>query len=181
MSVSYGVIKRHDGKIEVESELGKGSAFTLEFPIAKQAVSSISIPDPEQKTNEKNLHILVVDDEDCICDMLGKFLSSGGHKVKTVDNGADAIELINSDHFDLVLCDLVMPKVSGYDVIKAINGLEKISKIGVITGWGEKIKPIEGESIKVDFILRKPFDFSVLTKYMSDICGQGSTEEVTSC
>ena len=180
MSVSYGVIKRHDGKIEVESELGKGSSFTLEFPIAKQAVSSISIPEPEQKTNEKNLHILVVDDEDDICDMLGKFLSSGGHKVKTLDNGADAIELINSDHFDLVLCDLAMPKVSGYDVIKAINGLEKKSKIGVITGWGEKIKPIEEESIKFDFILKKPFDFSVLTKYMSDICGQGSTEEVTS-
>ncbi len=52
----------------------------------------------------------------------------------SVDNGADALKLLNREHFDLVLCDLAMPNVLGYDVIKAINSLANRPKIGIITG-----------------------------------------------
>jgi PAS domain S-box-containing protein len=168
MSMAYGIITRHGGNIEVESEQWKGSTFTLQFPIATKAVSSIASPEPEPETNKKNLRILVVDDEEAICDILGKFLSGSGHKVKTVDNGADTINIIKVEDFDLVLCDLVMPDVSGHDVIKFLNELKKRSKIGIITGWGEKLKPIE-EGMNVDFVIRKPFDFSELTKQINDL------------
>jgi len=110
----------------------------------------------------------VVDDEEAICNILDTFLSSAGHKVKTVDNGADAINIVKSENFDLVLCDLVMSDVFGYDVIKDFNELEKRPKIGIITGWGEKLKPIE-EGVKVDFIIKKPFDLSELTKHINDV------------
>jgi CheY-like chemotaxis protein len=165
---AYGIVTRHGGKIEIESEVGEGSTFTLEFPSAKTFVSPKAIPKPEQKSKGKNLSILVVDDEEDICDTLDQFLSKRGNKVKAIDNGAGAIKLINSEYFDLVLCDLAMPNGSGFDVIKAINRLGKIPKIGIITGWGEKIKPIEEEGTKVDFVLKKPFKYSALSKCIDD-------------
>jgi FixJ family two-component response regulator len=63
---------------------------------------------------------------------------------------------------------MVMPEVFGYDVIRALNDLERRPKIGIITGWGEKLKPIEDENIKVDFILKKPFDFSEMMKLIDN-------------
>ncbi len=166
MSTAYGIVTGHSGKIDVESEVGKGSTFTLQFPSNTKIVSSIITPKLEQELKDRNLSILVVDDEEEICNILDKFLSKSGNKVKTVNNGADAIELINSENFDLVLCDLAIPIVFGYDVIKAINRLEKRPKIGIITGWGEKLRPMEEEVIKVDFILKKPFSLSELSKHI---------------
>ena len=166
MSMAYGIITRHGGSVEVKSELGKGSTFTLQFPIATKAVSPIEAPEPE--TTEKALHILTVDDEEAIGSMLNEVLSSSGHKVETVDNGADAIDLIKSEDYDLVLCDLVMPDVSGADVIKFINESKKRSKIGLITGWGGKQAPIE-DGMHVDFIVRKPFDFEELIKQIDGL------------
>tara|TARA_B100000959_G_scaffold190538_1_gene199214 strand:+ start:2704 stop:2874 length:171 start_codon:yes stop_codon:yes gene_type:complete len=54
---------------------------------------------------------------------------------------------------------MAMPDVNGYDVIRALNKLEKRPKIGIITDWNEKLEPLDGEDLKVDFILNKPFDF----------------------
>ena len=104
-----------------------------------------------------------------ICNMLDNALSRQCHKVKTVDNSADAIEIIKKESFDLVLCDLAMPNVSGYDVIKALHKLEMTPKIGIITGWDVKAMPLEDGELKVDFILKKPFDFPELTKYINDV------------
>jgi PAS domain S-box-containing protein len=174
MSTVYGIVARHGGKIEVESELGKGSMFTLQFPATIKVVSPIVIPELHKEIIDKNLHILVVDDEEEICNILDKFLSSSGHMVRTVDNGSDAIELIKSEHFDLALCDLAMSNVSGYDVIKVLNTMEKRPKIGIITGWSEELKPIDEEGMKVDFAIRKPFNFSELTKHINELFGAGS-------
>jgi PAS domain S-box-containing protein len=171
MSTAYGIVTRHSGRIDVESEVGKGSTFTLQFPSTTNLVTPKTTP--EQETKDKDLSILVVDDEEEICNVLDDFLSKSGNKVKVVDNGADAMELINSEYFDLALCDIAMPKVFGYDVIKALNHLEKRPKIGIITGWGEKLKPIDEEGIKVDFILKKPFNLLELTKHINDVMNSG--------
>ena len=171
MSMAYGIITRHGGRIEVKSEIGKGSTFTLQFPATVKAISPIATPQPNQEINENNLRVLVVDDEENICFILDEFLSECGHKVKTVDNGADAINLIKFEDFDLVLCDLAMPDVSGYDVVEVLNSLEKSPKIGIITGWNEEFKPAVGQEFKVDFVVRKPFDLSELVKHINDVIG----------
>ena len=168
MSLSYGIITRHGGTIEVESEEGKGTKFTLQFPTTNERSSLITDNEPEQELSERNLHILVVDDEDALCVVLDQFFSRCGNTVKTVNNGSDAINIVKSEDFDLVLCDLAMPDISGYDVVEALNKLEKRPKIGIITGCGKKLNSME-ESMEVDFIARKPFNFSELTKQINDL------------
>ncbi len=125
----------------------------------------------EQEINKNKLHILVVDDEKEICYILNAFLSKKGHNVKTTNNGADAIEIIKDEVFDLVLCDLNMPDVHGYEVVKVVNSLEKRTKIGIITGSREEIKPEEDEDFKVDFILNKPFKNKELARHINETFG----------
>jgi two-component system cell cycle sensor histidine kinase/response regulator CckA len=169
MSVAYGILTRHCGKINVESEVGKGSTFTLELPVTRNTVIPITSSGNEPDTKSKDLSILVVDDEVNICELLDAYLSNGGHRVKTVDNGVDAIDITMREKFDLVLCDMAMPHVSGYDVIKALNRLDKTPKIGMITGWDGKLITTDGKDLNIDFILKKPFDFNVLTKHINEL------------
>ncbi|MGR3173646.1 MAG: response regulator [Candidatus Scalindua sp.] len=172
MSMAYGIITRHGGKIEVESAVGRGSTFILQFPAAAETGRPEESPEPKQEIKTNSLRILVVDDNERICNILDIFFSKKGHLVRTVDNGREAIILAKNDDYDLVLCDLAMPNVYGYDVIKALNDLEKRPKIGIITGWGEKLKPIDDEDLKVDFIIKKPFDFSELTKNINNVINE---------
>lgn len=122
----------------------------------------------------KELRILVVDDEKTIGIFLNKYLSGESHKVEVLESGAEAIELTKREDFELVLCDLIMPEVSGYDVIKALSELNRKPKIGIITGGGEKLKFLEEENMKVDFIIKKPFDFSELAKHINVAFGPDS-------
>jgi two-component system, cell cycle sensor histidine kinase and response regulator CckA len=171
LSISYGIITRHGGKIEVESEDGKGTAFNLSLPIRKDIVQKVVPPEPDRRVAVRKLRILVVDDNEDVCEIMYGVLARGGHDVKTVDDGVEAIALAGKEEYDLVLCDLLMPKIHGYDVIKAIKRLDKIPKIGIMTGWNEKLKPMGGEDCKVDFILKKPFKHAELAKHINELFG----------
>ncbi len=169
MSVAYGIVMKHGGKIEVESEVGEGTIFNLSIPIRKDVVPRVVPSEPTREITTNKLHILVVDDKEEICGMLNRYLSKCGHTVQAVDNGAEAIELSMKEDFDLVICDLAMPEVTGYDVINALNGRDKRPKIGIATGWGEKLKPIEAGTLNVDFVIKKPFNLSELERKISDL------------
>ncbi len=115
--------------------------------------------------------ILVVDDKIEICKILEGYLYERGFDAKSAYCGDEAIELLKNEEFDLVLCDYLMTEVTGYDVTKSMDVLEKRPKIGIITGWSEFIKDKEREEMKVEFYIKKPFDFSELDKKISDVIG----------
>ena len=168
MSMSYGTIARHGGKIEVESEKGNGATFNLSIPIRKDAAQKVVPPEYDRRVTRSKLNILVVDDNEDVCEIMDEVLTRCGHAVTSVDNGAEAIELAVEKDFDLVLCDLLMPEVHGYDVVKALNKLDKIPKIGLMTGWAE-LKSIDEEGYKIDFILEKPFKHAELAKHIDEL------------
>ncbi len=128
----------------------------------------IQIETEIQNSLSKTRNILIVDDEDAICSVLDQLLSNSGNKVKTVNKGTDALDIVKSESFDPVLCDLAMPGISGYEAIEVLNKLEKRPKIGIITGCGENVDTA-AEGMNVDFIARKPFDFSELAKQMNSL------------
>jgi DNA-binding response OmpR family regulator len=111
--------------------------------------------------------VLVVDDDTRICGILQEFLFKKGFNAKGAHGGAEAIELLKNEEFDLVLCDYVMPGVTGYDVARFIFEFEKRPKLGIITGWGELIRNKEKEEMNVDFLIKKPFDFSELESFIN--------------
>ncbi|MCP4269163.1 MAG: response regulator, partial [Candidatus Brocadiaceae bacterium] len=169
MSTSYGIMSKHRGKIEVESEEGKGSTFILQFQVADRIDSSKKISETEQEVRSNNIRILVVDDNKAVCRILAQFFSKIGLLARTVDNGKDAIKLAKISDYDLVLCDLAMPEVYGYDVIEALYKLRKRPKIGIMTGWNEKFISMKDDDLRIDFIVKKPFDFSELTKHINNV------------
>ncbi len=171
MSVSYGIIKRHGGKIEVESEVGKGTTITLWLPISKKMRNLDRENEEKQGLIVRGLRILVVDDEPYVCEFLSEFLTDEGQKVSSVCSGSDAIKLLKGEKYDLVLCDLVMPEVTGKDIVKLIETLEKKPKVGLITGWSEKIEDSKDGDLNVDFLIKKPFEFSVLSSYVNSLFG----------
>ncbi|MBT6226690.1 MAG: response regulator [Candidatus Scalindua sp.] len=175
LSVSHGIMKRYSGSIEVESEEGEGTTFTLRLPIT---VTSVQRSEPpvganglEIRTN--TLSILVVDDNKDMHSFLEAYFVDSGHKAKSVGSGERAIEVLETETFDLVLCDIVMPGISGYDVVAVLNSQEKKPKIGMMTGWSEKIKAKEGKGLNIDFIIKKPFELSVLADHINDAFGLG--------
>ncbi len=118
--------------------------------------------------------ILVIDDEIDICVILDRLLSKNGYDVRCAYSGTEAIALMEKEEFDLVLSDYVMSKVSGYDVAMFLDTLEKRPKIGIITGWGELIDANEKEEMKVNFVIKKPFDFSDIMRQVDDALGADS-------
>lgn len=169
MSVSYGIIKRHSGKIYVKSEVGRGTTVTIQLPISSDNNHIETKSEPMCELEVDGLHVLVVDDEEAVCEFLSEYLSQSGQNVKSVFCGKDAIKLLKSENFDLVLCDLVMPEVGGRDVLRFLDTLERTPKVGIITGWSEKLESFHKEDLKVDFIVKKPFDFSELSKQINNI------------
>ncbi len=115
----------------------------------------------------------MVDDEENICSVLNKYFSGDGYEVRSVNNGAEAIKLLKNEEYSLVLCDLVMPDMSGHDIVKVIDELDKRPRVGLITGWDEKIETKSREELKVDFVIRKPFDFSKLSSRINEVLSGG--------
>jgi signal transduction histidine kinase/DNA-binding response OmpR family regulator len=174
MSVAYGIITRHGGKIDVESEEGVGSTFTIRLPMSKETVITEDADESEQEIKAEGLRILIVDDEQKICDLLSEHFLEDGHTVKSVNSGSMAIKLLRTENFDLVLSDLVMPEVSGHDIIKAVGMLEKKPKVGIITVDSTG----KGEALKADFIVKKPIDFSELTLCINNVLSKYSSYDI---
>ncbi len=171
LSMSYGIIERHGGDIEVKSEKGKGTTFTIRIPADVSFDQKTELTVKDQKIAVENLSILVVDDKEDLRSLLELFFRKNGHKVRSVESGNMAVEVLKTESFDLVLCDLVMPGLSGHQVVEVLNRLEKKPKIGVMTGWCERVKTGDDSDLDVDFIIKKPIKFSVLTGNINDAFG----------
>ncbi len=178
MSMAYGIITRHGGKIGVESVDGNGSTFTVSLPMSEETVRPDVAFESELEINAEGLRILIVDDEQNICNLLRDYFLDVGHNVKSVNSGAMAIKLLETENFDLVLSDLVMPEVSGYDIIKAIGTLEKKPKVGIITGWDNPHSTEQKDALKADFVVKKPINFSELTLCINNVLSKYSSYDI---
>jgi len=121
---------------------------------------------------------LIVDDEQNLCDLLSECFLEDGHNVKSVCSGAMAIKLLETEYFDLVLSDLVMPEVSGYDIINAVRKLEKKPKVGIITGWENTFGTERKKALNADFIVKKPIDFAELTFCINNVLSKYSSYDI---
>ena len=133
LSVSYRIVKRHGGMIEVESEIGKGTTFTVKLP-AKGDRTEEKREERKEMAKPESKNILIVDDEEEICKMFTKWLSLDGHRVKSALTGRDAVDLIKKDSFNVVFLDVVMPGVPSIEVLEEIKNISPETKVVMITG-----------------------------------------------
>ncbi|MCD6502013.1 response regulator, partial [bacterium] len=162
LSLVYKIAKRHEGFVDVDSELGKGSKFTLFFPekIAESREASTSNALP--RGNET---ILIVDDEPHVRTVLRALLSKLGYEVLLVSDGEEAVETVRShgDEIDLVLLDVVMPGMNGPEVFDAIRSLKPDCKVVISTGYAKE--ETVGDLIRqgAAALVRKPYRAATLS------------------
>ena len=162
LAVSYGIIRRHEGTVEVESEVGAGSSFCIKLPITQNATSSEPVLELSKTKAAPapvtEMRILVVDDEEHVRDLLRDILEAEGCGVSLARNAREALSLCDRGGFDAVFTDLGMPEMSGWELSRAIRERSSSIPLAVITGWGEAIASHERVAARVDWVVAKPFD-----------------------
>ena len=155
LSVAYGIITRHGGNIEVESSVGMGSTFYVRLPLGGEEMKSASASGSVDYTGKAK--ILLVDDDAEVSEVLELMLGQIGNEVTVVTQGQEAIDMFERDGYDLVITDLGMPDVSGWEVVKAVKQRSPETPVVIITGWGVQIDGEEISGSGVDGIIPKPF------------------------
>jgi CheY-like chemotaxis protein len=159
LSVSYGIINWHHGTITAESMEGKGTAFTIKLPAAKKTVREeerLEKVIPIQG-RQKKARVLVIDDEADVRELLRDILSDAGHEVEMAHNGSEGIELFKKQSYDMVLTDLGMPIMSGWEVAEKVRCINKNVPIALITGWNVVLDDAAMHSSGINLIVQKPF------------------------
>ncbi|MFQ6096529.1 MAG: ATP-binding protein, partial [Armatimonadota bacterium] len=124
LSVSYGIIKEHGGDISVESEPGKGAAFTIELPVQEAPEPEVQHPTDGDLSCYRGKRVLVVDDEEGVTDLVTRIITAAGGRVDAAPDGLVGKERATSGEYDLVIADMRMPKMDGqrfYEFLLAEN------------------------------------------------------------
>ncbi len=165
----YGIIKNHDGFINVDSEEGEGTTFNIYLPATeKETIQKEHLPEEVLKGAET---VLLVDDEDMIIDACEQLLEEMGYKVIIAKGGKAAIEVYkkNMDEIDMVILDMIMPDMGGgetYDKLKEIN-----PKIKVLLASGYSINGQASEILDrgCNGFIQKPFQMENLSHKIKEV------------
>jgi PAS domain S-box-containing protein len=165
MSVVYGIVTRHEGRVEVKTSLGRGTTFTLDFP----APPGLVLPAPGGDGASLPLllrpgRILVVDDEVDVAEVVKDVLATAGHSVDTALSGRDALRMIELGSYDLVFTDLGMPDMSGWEVAEKIADVKPGLPVALVTGWGNSLDEADARKRGVTAVVHKPFEIDELVQ-----------------
>jgi signal transduction histidine kinase/ActR/RegA family two-component response regulator len=177
LAVSYGIILRHEGEIQVETEPGRGTTFKIKLPIAKGVSkgaeaaidASLAAPNLSLVAEALRTRILVVDDEVHVRELLCEIVNSEGCEAIAASNGADALALFEAGNFDAVFTDIGMPGMSGWELARAIRERHAKLPLAVITGWGDAVGSGEQTAAQVNWVVSKPFSMQRVTEIIQDV------------
>ncbi|MEO6786154.1 MAG: response regulator [Chthoniobacteraceae bacterium] len=154
LAVVYGIIQRHGGMIEITSEKGKGTTFSLMLPATDQVAGPTG--GTEQPAANRTLNILVVDDQEIICELIAEHLSADGHQAVTASDSTEALARFDAGVFDLVITDQSMPGISGEQLARKVKARSPGTHIIMLTGFGDDLLTNGSTPEGIDRILSKP-------------------------
>ena len=134
LSMVYAIVRRHSGDIRVESEPGRGATFTLTFPVASEPVGAE--PDSALPRARRPARVLLVDDDQKVLGTLTEILRSVGHIVTAAASGGAALTAYEPGRFDVVLTNLGMAGMNGWELAERVRRVDPDIAILLITGWG---------------------------------------------
>ncbi|HMP89533.1 MAG TPA: PAS domain S-box protein [Kiritimatiellia bacterium] len=140
LATVFGIVKQHEGWINVYSELGHGSVFHIYLPVPETMVTQ------EKKNQEKPIprgngqNILVVEDEDAVRDLMARMLTHYGYRVKLASGVEEAYKIFSAapHEFDLVCSDVVLRQGSGFDLVESIKKLKPNLKVLMVSGYTDE-------------------------------------------
>ncbi|HEX9077699.1 MAG TPA: response regulator [Anaerolineae bacterium] len=154
LTTAARIVEQHKGSLTVDSEPGRGSSFTVAIPAAPE----VDQPKPEPMlTSVRPARILIIDDDAAIREIAAKFLGIRGYQVTAVGTGSEGISSFKRSGFDLVVTDLGMPGMSGWEVAHAIKRMNPKTLVVLMTGWAATLDEEKVKESGVDRIIHKPF------------------------
>jgi signal transduction histidine kinase/ActR/RegA family two-component response regulator len=160
LAMVYGIVKRHNAEIEIDSVVGKGTTMRLSFPVPQTREAG-----PHQRSTAfaipSRRRILIVDDDPLLIKSLRDALETDGHIVTPANGGQAGIETFRNaqaagEVFDVVITDLGMPNVDGRRVAAAIKQASASTPVIMLTGWGQRLTAEGDIPPHVDRVLNKP-------------------------
>lgn len=183
LSMVYGIVKQHDGFLEVESQPGIGTQIFVYFPLH---VEKAPLKDEKHPMdNSGSEHILVVDDEEYVGKLVQHFLVKWGYKVTNFLDSREAYEAFksNPDDYDLMVIDQNMPGLSGNDLVQNIKTIRPELPMVMISGMGKLEGGVKSGKTDIDLMVQKPFSEADLLQSIRKVLdneGQSIAKEAVS-
>ncbi len=174
-SVVYGIVARLGGTIQVDSEIGQGTAITLKLPRDDSSPVPPARKPGEARAPELPCRVLVVDDQEENLHFYRDALESSGLEVQIASSGADGIAALEQRPFDVVVTDLGMPGMSGWDVSKAVKVKRPGTPVVLLSGWAVQQDQAELAGAGVDLVLAKPITIPDLLRGLSEVVKKRKT------
>ena len=164
MAVVWGSIKDHSGYIDVESQVGAGTVFTLYFPVTRKPLSAIRA-DAERSAALRGHgeSILVVDDMADQREVAKNMMECLGYKVTTVDSGLSAIEYLRNNNADLMVLDMIMdPGIDGLETFQRCLKIHPGQKAIIVSGFSETNKVRDAKRLGAGAYVKKPYSLETI-------------------
>jgi len=158
LAVVWGTVKDHNGYINVKSEEGKGSIFTLYFPVTREDLSAEAVAISISEYMGSGESILIVDDVKGQRDLAAGMLQKLNYNVASVSSGEEAIAYLKEHQVDLMVLDMIMdPGMDGLDTYKKVLEIHPQQKAIIVSGFSETDRVITAQSLGAGAYVRKPY------------------------
>jgi signal transduction histidine kinase/DNA-binding response OmpR family regulator len=160
LSMIHGIVSRHRGTIDIQSQEGEGTTFIIRLPAALGEPTAA--PGESAVEVARILRVLVVDDEPMVRDVVAECLAADGHTPVTAEDGRKALGVFQEDRFDLVIVDRAMPEMSGDELAARIRRVAPNEPIIMLTGFGDVMAAAGEHPEDVDAVVAKPVTMKAL-------------------
>jgi CheY-like chemotaxis protein len=170
LALVKSLVTSHGGEVHVHSEgLGRGSRFTVSLPLYHQCSVSGPVGQPPAASTEADpRRILIADDNEDAANSLAELLRLRGHHVRTARDGEEAVQLVREFAPDIVILDLGMPNVDGFEAARRIRASEQGRRATMValSGWGQEADRVRTQAAGFDHHLTKPADVATLEEIL---------------
>jgi PAS domain S-box-containing protein len=171
LAVVYAIMERHGGRVDVASILGHGTTFTLRFQVAPREMKEA--PGPGQSVSRAPRRLLLIDDEEMVRVTIANLLRAVGHEVTEAESGSAGLARMAECPVDLVITDLGMPEMTGWEVAKQVKAAHPRIPVVLLTGWGDQMRETSVHQAHVDIVLGKPIRLDELQEAIAGLTASG--------